>query len=101
MKILGQNNARSEYGTIGTNSNTRMSFINTLRKNITLMNRGRTSYTDVEYWIHTGHTSINNGDFTNHRTIVVVGGDVTITANIDEHSESLAIIALADENDVG
>ncbi|MFZ2255463.1 MAG: hypothetical protein WAW59_04255 [Patescibacteria group bacterium] len=39
VKILGQNNARSEYGTIGTDTKTRTDFFNTIRKNIALMSR--------------------------------------------------------------
>jgi hypothetical protein len=101
VKILGQNNARSEYGTIGTDSNTRMSFINTLRKNISLMNRGRRTYADVDYRVSTTDMSVQDGDFTNHRTIIVIGGDITITENISKRDESLAIIALADEEGNG
>lgn len=51
VKILGQNNAGSQYGTVTTSKNTRSTLINSIRKNAALMSRNRSSYTDVDYKI--------------------------------------------------
>lgn len=101
VKILGQNNARSEYGTIGTNSSTRTSFMGTIRKNISLMGRGRTTFGDVRYHIYTTDTSVNNTSFDDNDAIIAIGWDITITSNIAKRDTPLAIIALADENGNG
>jgi hypothetical protein len=96
VKILGQNNARSEYGTIGTNASTRTSFVGNLRKTISLLNRGRTTYSDVEYIVHTTDTTVDNDDFIAHKTIIVIGADITITQDIAKRDSPRAIIALTD-----
>lgn len=102
VKIIGQNNARSEYGTIAMNSNIRMNLMSKIRKNITLLNRGRTTYSDVPYVVYTSNKTITEADFAgDHRSIIVVGADVTIAENISKKDYPLAIIALADEDGNG
>jgi len=96
VKILGQNNARAEYGDIATDNTTRIRGINTLRKNITLLSRGRTTFTDVRYSVHNGDISVNNASLDTHDTIVVIGGDITITTDIARRDSPVALIALAD-----
>ena len=86
---------------MGTHTNNRTSFINALRKNITLLNRGRTGYTDVEYRVLTSDTTITDSDFADHQTIIAVGADITIDENISKKDKPLAIIALADASGVG
>lgn len=58
VKILGQNNARSEYGTIATSTKSRTDFFNTLRKNIALLTRNRTDFTNTDYNVIVGNTSL-------------------------------------------
>jgi hypothetical protein len=96
IKILGQNNARAEYGTISTTSKSRADVFNQIRKMGALLSRGRTSYTDVAYTITTSNQNITNSYFNDKQTIIVVGKDITITENIDKDPDHpLAIIALA------
>jgi hypothetical protein len=96
IKILGQNNARAEYGTISTTSKSRADVFNQIRKSVALMSRGRTSYTDVPYTIVNTDLSITDASFTDKQTLVVIGKDITITENIDRDTDHpLAIIALA------
>lgn len=96
IKILGQNNARAEYGTISTTSKSRADVFNQIRKSVALLSRGRTSYTDVPYTVYNTDESINNNSFTDKQTLVVIGKDITITENIAKRSDGpLAIIALA------
>lgn len=101
VKILGQNNARSEYGTIATTSRARTDFFNTLRKNISLLSRNRTNYTDANYSVFSAATTVDNASFASKRTIVVIGADVTITEDISKQDVPVAIIALADKNGNG
>ena len=51
VTILGYNNARSEYGTVATTSSIRSKLLSTLRKNISLLTRGRTTFSDVPYLV--------------------------------------------------
>jgi hypothetical protein len=96
IKILGQNNARAEYGTISTTSKSRADVFNQIRKSVALMSRGRTSYTDVPYTIVNTDLSITDASFTDKQTLVVIGKDITITEDIAKRTDHpLAIIALA------
>jgi len=56
----------------------------------------------VDYTI-TGGLDINIDDssFTNKRTIAIVGGDITITNDINPRNTPLTIVALTDENGNG
>jgi hypothetical protein len=102
VKIIGQSNARGEYGKIGTYSNNRTTFFNALRKNVTLLNRGRTTYADVEYKVVTSDTTITDSDFNSHQTIIAVGADITISDNILKDVDApLAIVALTDSEGNG
>jgi hypothetical protein len=97
VKIIGQNNALGEYGTIGTDKKTKQAFINTLRKNIALLGRNRTDYTGANYLISSTLPDVKNASFANKRTLISIGSDIHITENIDKHESPLAIIALTDE----
>lgn len=80
----------------------RIDLINTIRKNTTTLSRNRNNYNDVDYTI-TGGLDINIDDssFTNKRTIAIVGGDITITNDINPRNTPLTIVALTDENGNG
>lgn len=68
------------------------------RKNIALLSRNRTTYTDVDYRVSTGVTlTVTDASFTDKRTLIVIGGDIYITKNIAKRPHPLALIALADE----
>lgn len=102
VKILGQNNAGSQYGTVTTSKNTRSTLINTIRKNAALMSRNRPNYYSVPYTITNWGLTVTDTTFDNKNSIIVIGGNVTIDENIDVRTDSpRAIIALADENGVG
>lgn len=101
VKILGQNNGLGEYGTIGMNKVTRAKFIDAIRKNVALLSRNRSDYSGVPYTIYSWDLPIDNATFNTKRTIVVVGGDVTISADIAARSAPLAIIALTDSSGNG
>jgi hypothetical protein len=96
IKILGQNNARAEYGTISTTKSSRADVFNQIRKNVALMMRNREDYDNAPYQVYEAHTPIGNNHFTDRQTLVVIGADITITENIDRDTDHpLAIIALA------
>jgi hypothetical protein len=97
IKILGQNNARAEYGTISTTSKSRADVFNKIRKSVALMTRNReNNYTNAPYEVYETNKNIGNSNFDARQTIVVIGADITITENIDRDSDHpLAIIALA------
>ena len=97
IKILGQNNARSEYGTISTTNKSRADVFNQIRKSVALMTRNRAnSYTNAPYEVYEVNTSIGNSNFDTKQTLVVIGKDIMITEDIDRDSDyPLAIIALA------
>lgn len=63
------------------------------------MMRNRTMYADVDYDIRTGNTNIDATSFTSgspkKRTIIVIGGDITISSDIAKQDHPLALIALA------
>ena len=54
LRILGQSNLGGQYSGIGSKS--RSDFWNSLRRDIALLSRNRTSYADVDYLVHTGTT---------------------------------------------
>ncbi len=97
IKILGQNNARAEYGTISTTSKSRADVFNQIRKSVALMTRNRTSNDpNAPYAVYTTNTDIGDSSFDTKQTMVVIGADITITGDIERDSEHpLAIIALA------
>ena len=103
LKILGQNNAVSHYFGIDTSVEVRNDFWNTVRKNVALLSRNRTIYTDVDYEIIQGASiSLDATAFATKRTIVVVGGDVTITDTIPfDPTLSYALIVLSDASGNG
>lgn len=48
-----------------------------------------------------GNKTIDETTFANKRTIISIGGDITINGNISPHDHPLAIIALTDTNNNG
>ncbi len=96
LRILGQSNVTWQYGGIGSRG--RADFWNATRKNIALLSRNRTTYTDVDYSVFTGSSlMITDASFTDKRTLIVIGGDIHITENIAKRPHPLALIALTDE----
>lgn len=79
----------------------RIDLINTIRKNTTTLSRNRNNYNDVDYTITGSNINIDNSSFTDKRTIAVVGGDITITNDINSRNNPLTLVALADENGNG
>jgi hypothetical protein len=104
VKLLGQNNAQGEYGTIGTSKMLRTKLIDTMRKNSTVLSRNRTStdYTGMPYLIQNGWTlTITGGTFDDKRTVVVIGGDIHISTGVIYREKPVAIIALTDSSGDG
>lgn len=94
MQIFGQIN--TFLGLIGWEN--RIDLINTIKKNTTLLSRNRTSYTDVDYLIHSGDIIIDEASFNNKRTIISVGGDIFISTGVTYRNHPLSIIALSDSS---
>jgi hypothetical protein len=77
--------------------------ISDIRKQIALLNRNRTTYDDVDYQVISGDYTISDMTLFDggtgvraKRTIIVLGGDITIDTNISPRATPLAIMALAD-----
>lgn len=80
----------------------RIDLINTIRKNTTTLSRNRNNYNNVDYTITSGlDINIDDSNFTNKRTITVVGGDITITSDINPRNTPITLVALTDENGNG
>ncbi len=103
IRVLGQS---GEW--VGGGALTRVGVISDVRKQIALLNRNRTAYDDVDYLVINGDYSIS--DMTPFdggtgvkakRTIIALGGDITIDTNISLRSSPLAIIALTDASGKG
>ena len=99
MKILWQNNLGIQYSGIWMKS--KWEIWNTLHKNTTLHLRNRTTYADTDYTIYSTNISVDNTAFASKRSIIVVWWDITVSGNIDSHTQPLAIIALADASGNG
>jgi hypothetical protein len=96
IKILGQSNDAGEYGNLWTISKMKSTFIDTIRKNISMMSRNRTHYDDVPYVVMNGNLTVTGWTFDIKRTIIVIWGDISIASNITKKPETTALIALAD-----
>jgi hypothetical protein len=102
IKIIGQNNAQWEYGTIITNGGMRAKFFDSIRKNTSNLSRNRTNYTGVNYIIHSGDITVNQSSFNTVRTIITIGGDIHVTSDLlNSTSHPYAIIALSDNEGNG
>ncbi len=103
VKILGQNNLGNTYFGLDTSADVRNDFWNMVRKNVALLSRNRTIYTDVDYDIIRDHDiSIDATAFATKRTIVVIGGDVTITSDIPlDPDKALSVITLSNATGSG
>jgi hypothetical protein len=102
VKIIGNNNALGEYGSIASSKKVKTDFLSTIRKNVALLSRNRTNYTDINYTIsETGLGNITHASFTNKRTLVSIGTDIHITENIAYGDTPLALIALTDASGNG
>ncbi len=96
IKILGENNGLGEYGDISLDGNGKVKYLDQVRKNISLLSRNRTSYADVDYEVITGDTILTANSFNSKRTIIVLGGKVTVSENIPDKPLPMAIISLSD-----
>jgi hypothetical protein len=96
MRVFGQ---ISEG--MGIGSQNRVSIINKLRENTALLSRNRSDYTNADYNILIGDQILTDADFVDKRTIVTIGGDITINTNISIQDRPLAIIALANTQNQG
>lgn len=95
LRILGQSNLGGQYSGIGSKS--RSDFWNSLRRDIALLSRNRTSYTDVDYLVETGATLTGtNILFNSKRTLITIGQNIVISEDIVKRDHPLAIIALTD-----
>jgi hypothetical protein len=80
--------------------------INSIRERAALLSRNRSNYDDVDYIVRSSDYTINSSStlfagepgIKAKRTIIALGGDIHIEANIDLTSHPLAIIALADSS---
>lgn len=94
IRILGQSREIGWYSGIKSDRQVRVDFLNTLRKNITLLTRNRVEYSQANF-SHTGSDiHIGNAHFASKRTIIAEGWDITIDENITGHDTPLAIISL-------
>lgn len=96
FRVLGQTSS-----SMGVGSQNRINIINTLREKISLLSRNRTDYSTANYTIYTGNQTITDAMFASKRTIIVIGGNITIDDNISLHDRPLALIALTDTNNQG
>lgn len=101
VKIIGQNNAQWEYGDLITHRGMRAKLFDEIRKVTSILKRNREdtdSYTDVPYKIYVWDHTLRQSDFTSKRSIIVIGGDITIDEDIKNTTGSpLAIIARSDD----
>lgn len=76
-----------------------------IRKTTSILQRNRSStdtYTGLPYIIYSGNHTITQSDFDNRQSIIVIGGDITISEDIRNTTHKpLAIIARSDENGNG
>jgi hypothetical protein len=92
---------------LGIGGQTRVDIINTLRERIFLLSRNRTDYTTADYLVKNGNYTIPSNIWTTDggnipkRTIIVIGGDITISDAISIKDHPLALIALSGENNTG
>jgi hypothetical protein len=92
---------------LGIGGQTRVDIINTLRERIFLLSRNRTDYTTADYLVKNGNYTIPSNIWTTDggnipkRTIIVIGGDITISDDISIQDHPLAIIALSGEGNTG
>ncbi len=96
LRVFGQT---SDGMNIGVQNRVRM--INTLREKTALLSRNRTDYTTANYVVYTGNQTLTDASFTDKRTIVVIGWDVTIDTNIARRAHPVAVIALTNSSNQG
>lgn len=75
---------------------TRTTIFNTLRKNIALLKRNRSDYSNAEFTYTGADADVNNNDFNHKRVYIAEGGDIVIHTGILMQDHPLAIIALKD-----
>jgi hypothetical protein len=95
MKVLGAQNLGWSSSAIKEEWATNI--WNTLRKNIALLSRNRSDFSGADYIVYTGDQTVTDTDLTSRRTIVVVGGDITLTSDITSRTAPVALIALTDD----
>jgi hypothetical protein len=99
VRVLGQS---GEW--VGGGASTRVELIASIREQVALLSRNRTNYDDVNYAIYTGDHTINPTDLDGatgikaKRSIITIGGDIRIGANINPRDYPIALIALTDSS---
>ncbi|MBX9809184.1 hypothetical protein K2X92_02220 [Candidatus Gracilibacteria bacterium] len=104
LQILGQN-----ADTLNIGSRTRVDAINMIRAKVSVLSRNRTNYDDSDIFIIKGDYTIDasstlfSGEPSKKpkRSVVVIGGDLTIDTNIGIEDYPLALVALSDMNNQG
>jgi hypothetical protein len=96
VKVLWLTNDAGEYGNLwGGIWKVKPTFMDQLRKNIAMMSRNRSDYSNAPYTIYNGDVTLTGGSFDTKRSIIVVGGDIRISENIAQKDSPLGVIALA------
>ena len=94
LRVFGQSYIDGWNAVDHIGKETRTAFLNTLRKNISILTRNQTSWSNSAY-LYTGTTiHIGNAMMSSHRTLIVEGNDIYIDQNIDLQNHPLAIVAL-------
>lgn len=105
IKILGQDS--TSYAGIGVDGSLASAQWNLIKKNISLIARGRTpttGYDDVDYVVHTGSITVSDGDLhgsQEKRAIISIWGDITIQTDIDKWASPTLLLALMDSSGNG
>jgi hypothetical protein len=96
IKILWLTNDAGEYGNLwGGIWKIKPTFMDHLRKNVAMMSRNRSDYSNAPYTIYKGDVTLTGGSFDAKKSIIVVGGDIRISENISQKDSPLAVIALS------
>lgn len=91
-----------QNGILSSDGKNRAYFFNAIEKNIAYLNRNsRNSFSQKKYEIREWNQEIWDDFFETKRSLIVLGGDVTIRANISQRNEPTAIIALSRKNKGG
>jgi hypothetical protein len=95
IRVLGQS---GEW--VGGGASTRVTLINSIREQVALMSRNRSNYDDVDYLIVNGDHTVMLAELDGEtgkmakRSIIVLGGNITIDTNISLRDYPIALIAL-------
>ena len=97
VHILGQS------GEWVSSASSRSTLINSIREKVALLSRNRTNYDDVDYRVIRWNYSLDTMDIwdaplggKSKRTLIVIGGDISIGIDIPLADHPIALIALTD-----